>query len=228
MLRPASSWLAEAWAVLAKDWRAEFRSRYALSTLLLFALTMLVVVTLALGPVGATPAQKLTVPPVVLWLILLFAAASGVPRAFVHEEESRTAIALRLAATPSAVFVGKFAFVASLVAALEIVVTPLLLAVLQADVDRPATLVAVLAAGGFGLAAASTLVAALVAQARGKGALFAVLAFPILVPLVLLAVEGTRAALGGPPAPEATGQLLLYDGSVTVASLMLFPAVWNP
>lgn len=147
MLRPASSWLAEAWAVLAKDWRAEFRSRYALSTLLLFALTMLVVVTLALGPVGATPAQKLTVPPVVLWLILLFAAASGVPRAFVHEEESRTAIALRLAATPSAVFVGKFAFVASLVAALEIVVTPLLLAVLQADVDRPATLVAVLAAG---------------------------------------------------------------------------------
>jgi heme exporter protein B len=228
MPRPASSWLAEAWAVLAKDWRAEFRSRYALSTLLLFALTMLVVVTLALGPVGATPAQKLTVPPVVLWLILLFAAASGVPRAFVHEEESRTAIALRLAATPSAVFVGKFAFVASLVAALEIVVTPLLLAVLQADVDRPGTLVAVLAAGGFGLAAASPLVAALVAQARGKGALFAVLAFPILVPLVLLAVEGTRAALGGPPAPEATAQLLLYDGSVTVASLMLFPAVWNP
>jgi heme exporter protein B len=85
-----------------------------------------------------------------------------------------------------------------------------------------------LAAGGYGLAVGSTLVAAIIAQARTKGTLFAVLAFPILLPLLLLAVEVTRNAVAGAPAGVAMPQLLLYDASVTVAGLMLFPMVWNP
>jgi hypothetical protein len=48
--------------------------------------------------------------PVLLWLILLFAAAAGLPRGFVHEEETHTATALRLAARPSAVFAGKLLY----------------------------------------------------------------------------------------------------------------------
>ena len=85
-----------------------------------------------------------------------------------------------------------------------------------------------LAAGGYGLATGSSLVAAIIAQARSKGTLFAVLSFPILLPLLLLAVELTRNAAAGDPAGMALPQLLLYDGSVTIAGLMLFPAVWNP
>jgi heme exporter protein B len=109
------------------------------------------------------------------------------------------------------------------------------------DVARPGLLVATLAAGGFGLAAGSTLVAAIIAQARGKGTLFAVLSFPVLLPLLLLAVELTRGAFAGGGAPGQGGlqgglggagvalmQLLLYDGAVTTAGLMLFPVVWNP
>ena len=225
---PDSSWLAETLAIFAKDWRAELRTRYALNTVLLFALSTLVVVSLALGPLGTRPDQRAAVLPVVLWLILLFAAAAGLPRGFAHEEETHTAIALRLAATPSALFCGKLLYSLTLLAALEALVVPLFLAMVQLDVDHPALLVAALAAGGFGLAAGSTLVAAIVAQARGKAALFAVLAFPVLVPLLLLAVALTRACVGGDPAEGVLRQLLLYDASVTVAGLMLFPAVWNP
>ena len=105
---------------------------------------------------------------------------------------------------------------------------PLFIAMVQLPVEEPSRLLAVLAAGGFGLAAGSTLVAAIVSQARGKGTLFAVLAFPILVPLLLLAIELHRAAVGGVPADGVLRQLLLYDASVTVAGMMLFPAVWNP
>jgi len=80
-----------------------------------------------------------------------------------------------------------------------------------------------------------------IAQARGKGTLFAVLSFPVLLPLLLLAVELTRGAFAGGGAPGQGGlqgglggagvalmQLLLYDGAVTTAGLMLFPVVWNP
>ncbi len=224
----SSSWIAEATAVFVKDWRCELRAKHAITTLGLFAVTSLIVASLALGPVGIQPEERIAFAPVLIWLILLFSTAAGLPRAFVHEEESHTATALRLSATPSALFAGKAAYTFSVLAAVEAAVAPLAAALLQIDVARPGLLAAVLALGGFGLAMASTLLAAIVAQGRGRTTLFAALAFPVLVPLLALAVAITRAAFGAPLAEGILIQLVLYDATVTVAGLMLFPAVWNP
>lgn len=228
MWRDTSTWAAEALAVFAKEWRCEFRTRYALNTLGLFAFTTLVVVSVSLGPLGVSVSQGTAVLPVLLWVILLFSAAAGLPRAFVQEEETQTATALRLAATPSALFCGKLLYGLTLTLALEALVTPVFVAMTSLDVKSPLLLAAVLAAGGYGLAAGSTLVAAIIAQARSKGTLFSVLAFPVLLPLLLIAVELSRHAVAGDPADVALLQLFLYDGSVTVAGFMLFPVVWNP
>ncbi len=228
MWQRTSTWAAEAAAVFAKEWRCEFRTRYALNTLGLFAFTTLVVVSASLGPLGISQAQGTSVLPVLLWLILLFAAAAGLPRSFVQEEETQTATALRLAATPSALFCGKAAYSLSLTLSLEALLTPLYLAVMNLNVEAPGLLAATLAASGYGLAIGSTLVASIIAQARGRGTLFAVLSFPVLLPLLLLAVELTRNAVGGFTGGVAFTQLLLYDGTITVAGLMLFPAIWNP
>ena len=227
-LRLRSTWLAEVAAVFAKDWRCEFRTRYALNTLALFAFTTLVVVSVSLGPIGIDRARGSKVLPVLLWVILLFSVAAGLPRAFVHEEESQTATALRLSATPSALFCGKLLYCLTLVGALEVLVTPVFITLMNLEVASPALLAGALAAGGYGLAVGSTLVAAIIAQARTKGTLFSVLAFPVLLPLLLLVVELTFTAVAGGEGRLALSQLLLYDASVTVAGLMLFPVVWNP
>lgn len=228
MSRRASTWAAEAFAVFLKEWRCEFRTRSSLNTLALFAFTTLVVVSVSLGPIGVSLTQGSAMLPVLLWVILLFSAAAGLPRAFVQEEESGTATALRLAATPSALFCGKLLYGLTLMMALEALVTPLFVAMMSLEVKSPLGLAGVLVAGGYGLAAGSTLVAAIIGQARTRGTLFAVLSFPVLLPLLLLAVEVTRNAIGGLPAGVALSQLLLYDASVTIAGLMLFPVVWNP
>lgn len=224
----ASTWVAEASAVFLKDWRCELRTRYALNTIFLFAVTTLVVVSVSLGPLGVAGAERVTVLPVLLWLILLFASAAGLPRSFVHEEEAHTAIALRLSATPSALFCGKLAYSLVLLAALEVVVTPLFLAMVQLPVESPALLVAALAGGGYGLAAGSSLIAAIISQAQGKGTLFSVLSFPVLLPLLLMAIELTRIAVAGGAAGPLLPQILLFDATITVAALMFFPVVWNP
>ncbi|HVS04342.1 MAG TPA: heme exporter protein CcmB [Thermoanaerobaculia bacterium] len=221
-------WTGEAVAVFVKEWRIELRTRHALFAILLFAVTTLLTLSLALGPLGAASSERVTVLPVLLWVVLLFAAAIGLPRSFVHEEDTHTATALRLAATPSALFAGKLLYSATLLWALELVAVPLFLAMMQLAVALPATLVVALLAGGLGLAAASTLIAAMVAQAEGRGALFPILAFPILLPLLLLAVGLTRAAVSGVGDPAGLSQLLLYDAALVVAGLMLFPLVWNP
>jgi heme exporter protein B len=228
MWQPVSIWVTETAAVFVKDWRCEFRTRYALNTVVLFALTTLVVISIALGPLGAASAAGENVLPVLLWLLLLFAVTAGLPRTFVHEEEIHTSTALRLAATPSALFAGKAAYSLTLVLALEVLVTPLYLGMFQLEVRSLGPFIAALVAGGYGLSVAGTLIASIIAQGRGRGTLFSVLSFPILLPLLLLVIELTRGAVVGDPPGVALQQLLLYDGSVTVAGFMLFPVVWNP
>lgn len=227
MWRRISIWVAEAGAIFGKEWRSELRTRYALNTVGLFAFTTLVVVSMTLGPVGASQDARPFLP-VLLWLILLFAASAGLPRTFVHEEETHTAIALRLAARPSSLFCGKAAYNLTLILALELLITPLFAAMLQMPVEDPVELVAVLLSGGYGLAVGSTLIAGMVAQARARGPLFAVVAFPVLLPLLKFAVDASIGAVLGEPLPAATSLILLYDATLTVASLMLFPAIWNP
>ena len=90
MWRRISSWTAEAGAIFGKEWRLELRTRYGLNSVGLFAFTTLVVVSMSLGPVGASEEARPFLP-VLLWLILLFAASAGLPRTFVHEEEVGTA-----------------------------------------------------------------------------------------------------------------------------------------
>jgi heme exporter protein B len=51
-----------------------------------------------------------------LWITLFFSAMAGLPRAFVKEEEMRTAAALRLAARPSAVLAGSATILGAIVA----------------------------------------------------------------------------------------------------------------
>jgi heme exporter protein B len=223
-----STWVLEATAVFVKEWRCEYRTRYALNTLALFAFTTLVVVSFSLGPLGVDRSHGTAVLPVLLWIILLFSVAAGLPRTFVQEEETQTAMALRLSATPSALFCGKLLYNLTLVLALEVLVTPAYVIMTSLEVASPWLLAAVLAAGGYGLATGSTLVAAIIAQARSKGTLFSVLSFPILLPLLVLAVELTRGATAGDPGGVAVPVLLLYDATITVAGLMLFPVVWNP
>ena len=41
-------------------------------------------------------------------------------------------------------------------------------------------------------------------------------------------MSATRGALGGTVLEGVLAQLVLYDASVAVAGLMLFPPVWNP
>ena len=84
-----------------------------------------------------------------------------------------------------------------------------------------------------GLAVGSTLIAAMVAQARVRGPLFAVLAFPILLPLLKFVIDATLAATTDQTLLMARGEValnlaILYDGTLMVAALMLFPPIWNP
>src|SRR5436309_789470 len=93
-------------AVLQRDWRGEWRTRAALNAALLFAVAAPIALSFSLARQTLEPEALAGC----LWSVLLFAALVGLPRAFVKEEESGTALQLRLSAPPDAVLWGKAAF----------------------------------------------------------------------------------------------------------------------
>lgn len=221
--------LAEAAAVLVKDVRTELRTRVALSTLGLFALTTLAAVSYTIGPYRLAAEDRPFLLSALLWIVVFFAAMAGLDRSFVKEEEGHTAPLLRLSASPLAVWAGKLLYNAGLLYVLMAVLVPLYCALMGLRVASPGALVAVLGVGGFALTVTTTMVAAIIARAMTRGALFPVLSIPLLLPLLIFLIEGTRAAVEG--SAEGVGATLRavvsFGGMMTVLSVLLFPVVWH-
>jgi heme exporter protein B len=221
--------LRAAWAVFRKDVRAELRTRYALNAVALFAVSTVVALSLGLGPLPRSGELPL-IHAALLWVAVLFAAFTGLARAFVQEEEARTAAALRLAAPPIAVYLGKLLFNLALLLFLDLLTAGLFVVLLRVDIGNVAMFALLLLAGSLGLVAATTLIAAIIARASVKGALFAVLSFPLLAPLLIMAIKGTALALEGAGWDRGAAPLqvlLSYTIALFVASLFLFGSVWE-
>ena len=221
-------WLAGTFAVFLKDARTELRTRVALGALALFVAASLVLLRLALGrgTVGVPVAAAM------LWIVVVFASAVGLGRAFVAEEERGTALLLRLHARPSQVFAGKLLFNTVLMTALTFAAAGAFRLLVPVPLGAPALLAATLALGAVGLAAASTLLSALLARAQAAGPLLPVLSFPVVVPVLIPAVALTELASGSPDGVWAVAQpdltvLAAYAGLLISAAFVLFDYVWT-
>ncbi|MEA4883542.1 MAG: heme exporter protein CcmB [Clostridia bacterium] len=216
----------EALAVLSKDLRSEFRTRHAISSLLLFAITSLAVVSFSVSPYSLDADAQ----GAFLWIVLFFSAMSGLSRSFVKEEESHTVMALRLAASSDSVYIGKLLFNIVIQAAAGVIAAPLFLLLMDIRPAQPGLFAASVALGTIAMASSSTIIAAMISRANSKGALFAVLAFPISLPGLASAIRSTSISLRGGQAGAASGDiriLLAYSVLMIAASLLLFDFVWN-
>jgi heme exporter protein B len=222
-------WLAEVWAVAAKDLRAEFRTRIALSSVGLFALTTLIAVAYSVGPFRIATEDRPFLLAVLLWIVIFFAALAGLDRSFVKEEEGHTAPLLRLSAAAHVVWAGKLLFNLVLLFVLMAALVPLFCVLMGYRIVLVGWFLALLAVGGWALAVVSTIVAAIIARALARGALFPVLALPLLLALLIFLIQGTSAAADGTTETirSSIRAVVSLGGVMTVVSAFLFPLVWN-
>lgn len=214
---------AAVWTILRKEWRSEWRTRYGLNAAVLFAVTSLAGVSLAVGRLTDRP----DVLAALLWVVLLFAALSSLHHAFVREVEGRTITFLRLVASPTAIALGKLLFNLLFLLLIELITVPLFLVLMAAPPPRWAAFLGILGLGSAALAAGATLVSAIVAQTRGRGALFAAVSFPLLLPVLAAAVSGTRAQWSGGSVGSELRLLAAYAAALLAISLLLYDHLWE-
>ena len=219
--------LARAWAVAAKDAAQELRRRIALASVFFFAATALALVSYAVGPIGVPPEARAAVSAALLWIILFFSAATGLPRAYVREEEMGTALALRKSVSAAVLLAGKTLFNYCLFLAIAAIVVPGFAILLEWNVASPGALTLVLLLAGLGLAVVSTFLSALVARASQRNVLFILISFPLLLPLLLSAIQATLEASGGSLSGTVLRVLVAYDGASACAAYLLIGAAWE-
>ncbi len=217
---------SQSFAVFIKDFRLEWRSRFGVSTVLAFIASTLLVVLFSLR----ADLLSVTVQSGLVWIIILFASLTTLSRVFVSESERGTMDLLRLNASATSVFIGKLIY-NFLFTLLITGITLFLFAVMvNMTVFRPLLLLAVVALGSSGLAGATTMLGALVSQAVRKGAVFPVLALPLLIPLMLLLVRVTTAVFVAEDTVSYGNDLAALIGftGVTIsASVLLFDNLWE-
>ena len=219
----ASSSAAAVWAILRKECLSEWRTRFGLSAALLFAVTTLTTVSFA---VGRLP-DRGDILAALFWIVLLFASLAALSHAFVREVEGHTLTLLRMVASPTAIALGKLLFNLLFLAAIELVTVPLFLVLMGAPPPRWGAFLALLALGSATLAASSTLVGALISQTRSRGALFAAVSLPLLLPVLAAAVAGTRAQWSGGSIAAPAQMLAAYGLAVLAVSLLLYDHLWE-
>lgn len=216
-------WYRKVWSVVRKDAVCELRSRQAISSLSMFALITLASISMSLAGADLSPALAAAL----LWIILFFCAMAGLARVFVQEQEAGTLFTLRLYANGQAVFWGKTVFNILLLLALTMLVLPLFVILLNFTTPLWLELGVVLILGDIGIAAVATLTALMVCHAGGKGTLFTVITFPLLLPQFLMVIAATTRILDGSvPGIQEFAFMAGYDITVLIAASILFDYLW--
>lgn len=222
----SSTWMSRTLAIFLKDFKSELRTRYSLNALIMFAVVTLTAVSFSIGMFSLNTKVKASL----FWIVIFFSAMSGLAQVFIKEEESKTSSLLKLVATSEIVFTGKLLYNLILLFFLEIITVPLFIILLGFSINNFWLFFCVLVLGSLGLVCATTIIAAIVAKANVKGALFAVLSFPILMPLLVTLIDGTNLASEGALFSQGLGDLqvlLSYAVVMFVVSFLLFDFVWE-
>lgn len=219
-------WFKDASRIFKNDTRIEFRTRYALSTVLAFVMASLFLLLFMLRADQLEPSPK----SALVWIIVLFAALSTLSRSFLAETDRNTYEFLRSYAHPTGVFIGKWLFNLSFTLVVNIFTFIFYLFFLDLSILSYTAFALIIFFGTAGLSSVTTLTAAIVSQADRKGAVFSVLSIPLLIPFFLILGKLTKIAFIDPDMSTGMNDLFALIGYVGVtftAGFILFDFIWE-
>lgn len=175
--------------LVAKDLRMELRTRELINSMFLFALLALVIFNFAFA--GSMPNRVLAGA---MWVAFLFASVLGLNRSFVREQDKGCMEGLLLAPCErSVIYFGKFIGNLIFIVLVEIVTIPLVAVIFARDeiFYHPLELLGIMILGTIAVSSIGTILSAITVSTKTRELLLPILLFPLLIPVIIAAVEVT-------------------------------------
>lgn len=213
-------------AVVWKDLSAELRSRELLSSMLVFALLVILIFNFALE---LDASARANVTSGVLWVTFVFAGTLGLNRSLAIEKDRGCLDGLLLAPVDrTAIYFGKAAANLVFILVVAAIVLPLYSVLYNTNLFAHAGLLLVILLGAEGYVAVGTLLATMAVQTRTRDMLLPILLFPVVIPVLVAAVKASSGYLQVLPAEEIVpwiNLLVTYDIVFTAVAFMVFEFV---
>ncbi len=212
-------------AIAWKDILSELRSREIISSVLVFAVLVLVIFNFAFD---LSPDLMLQIAPGILWVAFAFSGVLALNRAFIPEKEENCLEGLMgCPVGREAIYVGKALGSLVFMAAVEAVILPVFALLFNVAVLQP-EIIAVTLLATIGFVAVGTIFSALAVNTRAREMVLPILFLPIITPVIISAVRASALALGGSGWGSLTswlGILAAFDVIFLVVPFLVFPYV---
>jgi heme exporter protein B len=219
------SFLRKVLAIVRKDVLAELRTREMFSSMLVFALLVIVIFNFSFD---LRVENVALVAPGVLWVTFAFASTLELNRSMAIEMENDCLDGLFLAPMDRGViYFGKMLGNLIFISAIEAIMLPIFSVLFNLSLIQLPLLLTIFL-GTVGFAAVGTLLAAMAVNTRAREVMLPVLLFPIILPVVIAAAKVTGGILDGAPLAELAHwlrSLVAFDIIFTVVSYLTFDFV---
>ena len=213
--------------VVWKDLISEVRSRETLSSMLFFALTVILVFSFSFS-MDQQAARELIAG--IIWVAFAFTGMIGLGKSFSAELQNDCLAYLQMSPAPKgAIYLGKLLANLIFMLIVEILLFPLFVLFFNLDVvEEIGILLLIFLLATLGLSSVGTLFSALTVQIRAREVMLPVLLLPLVVPVMIAGVEATRGALNADPVSfysQWLELLAVFNVIFTVVSFWLFELI---
>lgn len=215
--------MQEVFELVKKDLKTDWRNRYPVFGILLYLSAIIII-----SYMSFMNFIKPEVWNALFWLIILFTSVNAIAKSFMQEENRTTY--LYFVVSPVKIIAAKLIY-SNLYQFTLILISIVLFSLLLGSPGNLNTWFFVnLFAGSIGLASAFTMVSSLASKTENNATLMAILGFPIIIPILLIATSISKQLILGAPASDITSDLLtLLSVNVIIIALsfILFPFTWK-
>jgi len=165
-----------------------------------------------------------------LWIVI-FLFYDWTFQNFCNEEERGTSFLLQIFSSATAIYFGKLIFNVLLSLFINFISLILFFHFFKfGSSEVPELLILVIAVSSIAVATSTTVISAIISKASSKHALFPVLSFPILLPIIKLGIDLTVSTFLGTDFRAIVSDLQLiiaYVGMIVAVSYLLFDFIWK-
>ena len=205
-----------------KDILSETRAREIISSVLVFAVLVIVIFNFAFS---GSQQEMLSLAPGILWVTFSFAGVLSLNRAFIQEKEENCLEGLMVCpVSREAIYLGKMLSSLFFMLFIEAVVLPVFGLLFNVNViTLPIITLTLLTTIGF--VAIGTLFSALAVNTRAREMVLPILFFPIVAPIIIAAVNAAELKLSGAAGGDLgswLGLIAAFDVIFLTASYLTF------
>lgn len=205
--------LTEVKHLIAKDIRQEWRQRYAINGILLYVVAAVFVTYLSVK-LNDKPAWN-----AVFWIIILFTSVSSTAKSFIQEGRGRWLYYYQMA-SPQAIIVSKVVYNSLLMMVICGLCFTFYSLLMGSMADNVPMFLLVAMLGSLGFSAVLSMTSAIASKAGNSNLLMPVLSIPAIIPLLLVTIKASKAAMDG-----LSNSIILRDSLVLFAFYLAIAAL---